>query len=238
MSKVLIIIPAFNEAENITKFIDTLIQDYPQYDYVIIDDGSEDDTGVICDQNGYNVVHLPINLGIGGAVQTGYKYALRHGYDIAVQMDGDGQHDPRYLDEMVAHIENNEADLVVGSRFVTKEGFQSSATRRFGIGFLSLLGQFLTGVRLKDITSGYRMVNKELITLYSMDYPSDYPEPEAMVIAAIAGFRLKEHPVIMRERENGVSSINLKKSIYYMIKVTMAMVIRRLSLGVRRAKRK
>lgn len=238
MSKVLIIIPAFNEAENITKFIDTLIKDYPQYDYVIIDDGSEDDTGVICDQNGYNVVHLPINLGIGGAVQTGYKYALRHGYDIAVQMDGDGQHDPRYLDEMVAHIENNEADLVVGSRFVTKEGFQSSATRRFGIGFLSLLGQFLTGVRLKDITSGYRMVNKELITLYSMDYPSDYPEPEAMVIAAIAGFRLKEHPVIMRERENGVSSINLKKSIYYMIKVTMAMVIRRLSLGVRRAKRK
>ena len=234
--KVLIIIPAYNEQESIERVIDNLIANYPQYDYVIINDGSTDETREICDRSGYKVLDLPINLGIGGAVQTGYRYALRNNYDVAVQMDGDGQHDPAYLEGMLSAIENNEADAVIGSRFVNKEGFQSSVSRRMGIGFLSILGKVLTGVRLRDITSGYRMVNRKLISIYANDYPSDYPEPEAMVIAAIHGCKVLEYPVIMCERESGASSINFKRSVYYMIKVTLAMVIRRLSLGFRRAK--
>ena len=232
--KVLIIIPAYNEAGNIVNFIDTLINDYPQYDYVIINDGSEDDTDKVCAEHGYNVVNLPINLGIGGAVQTGYKYALKHGYDMAVQMDGDGQHDPQFLAGMVDIIERDEADLVVGSRFVNKEGFQSSASRRTGINILSILALIFTGVRLKDITSGYRLVNDRLIRIYANDYPFDYPEPEAMVMASVHGCRIKEYPVVMRERMSGKSSINMKKSVYYMVKVSLAMFIRRLSLGFRR----
>lgn len=232
--KVLIIIPAYNEAGNIVNFIDTLINDYPQYDYVIINDGSEDNTAKVCAEHGYNVVNLPINLGIGGAVQTGYKYALKHGYDMAVQMDGDGQHDPQFLAGMVDIIERDEADLVVGSRFVNKEGFQSSASRRTGINILSILALIFTGVRLKDITSGYRLVNDRLIRIYANDYPFDYPEPEAMVMASVHGCRIKEYPVVMRERMSGKSSINMKKSVYYMVKVSLAMFIRRLSLGFRR----
>ena len=234
--KVLIIIPAYNESESLERVIDNLIENYPEYDYVIINDGSTDATSKICHRNGYNVVDLPINLGIGGAVQTGYKYALAGGYDVAVQMDGDGQHDPAFLKDMLSIIARGEADAVIGSRFVNKEGFQSSATRRAGINFLSGLGKMLTGVRLRDITSGYRMVNKRLIHIYATDYPSDYPEPEAMVIAAIHGCKIKECPVIMNERAGGVSSITFKKSIYYMIKVTLAMLVRRLSLGFRRSK--
>ena len=155
---------------------------------------------------------------------------------MAVQIDGDGQHDVGYLEEMIKLIENGQADVVIGSRFVEKEGFQSSKIRRIGIKFLSGLAKILTGVRVRDITSGYRAVNRMFINIFAEDYPSDYPEPEAMVIAAVYGGKIREYPVVMRERENGESSITLKKSVYYMIKVTLAMMIRRLSFGVRRDK--
>ena len=234
MIKTLIIIPAYNEASCIKQVVDNLINNYPMYDYVIINDGSTDNTLKICLENGYNVINLPINLGIGGAVQTGYKYAYNNDYDVAVQLDGDGQHNPEYISSMLEIIESEEADAVIGSRFIDKEGFQSSATRRVGINFLSVLGKILTGVRLRDITSGFRMVNRKLIKLYATDYPSDYPEPEAMVIAVIHGCRVKEYPVVMEERVSGSSSINLRRSVYYMLKVSLAMIIRRLSLGFRR----
>lgn len=236
MSKYLIIIPAYNEADNIEKVVNNLIQNYPQYDYVIINDGSTDDTEKVCLKNGYQTLSLPINLGIGGAVQTGYCYARDNDYDIAVQIDGDGQHDVAFLEEMIGVIERGQADIVIGSRFVEKEGFQSSRLRRAGINFLSNLAWFLTGVRVKDITSGYRVINRRFIQVFAGDYPADYPEPEAVVIAAVHGGRIAEHPVVMRERENGESSITIKRSFYYMIKVTIAMLIRRLSFGVRRQK--
>lgn len=235
-TKCLIIIPAYNEADNIEIVINNLIRNYWQYDYVIINDGSTDSTKEICEKNHYNILNLPINLGIGGAVQTGYRYAKDNNYDVAVQIDGDGQHDVSYLEDMLRLIEEGQADCVIGSRFVEKEGFQSSAVRRIGIRCLSTLGWLLTGVRVKDITSGYRVVNKKFIHIFADDYPSDYPEPEAMVIAAIHGGRIVEYPVVMQERIGGESSITLKKSIYYMIKVTIAMLIRRLSFGVRRQK--
>lgn len=236
MAKYLIIIPAYNEADNIEKVVNNLIQNYPQYDYVIINDGSTDDTEKVCLKNGYQTLNLPINLGIGGAVQTGYCYARDNDYDIAVQIDGDGQHDVAFLEEMIGVIERGQADIVIGSRFVEKEGFQSSRLRRAGINFLSNLAWLLTGVRVKDITSGYRVINRRFIQVFAGDYPADYPEPEAVVIAAVHGGKIAEYPVVMRERENGESSITIKRSFYYMIKVTIAMLIRRLSFGVRRQK--
>ncbi len=234
--KCLIIIPAYNEAANIEKVINNIVQNYPQYDYVIINDGSTDKTEEVCANAGYQVLNLPINMGIGGAVQTGYRYAKKNNYDAAVQIDGDGQHDVAFLEDMLKLLETGEADVVIGSRFVQKEGFQSSQIRRVGIRFLSILARILTGVQVRDITSGYRVVNRRFIEIYANDYPADYPEPEAMIIAAVHGGIIKEYPVIMRERENGTSSITFKKSVYYMIKVTLAMLVRRLSFGVRREK--
>ena len=236
MMKCLIIIPAYNEAANIEKVVNNLERDYPQYDYIIVNDGSTDDTEEICKRKKYHVLNLPINMGIGGAVQTGYCYARDNGYDAAVQIDGDGQHDVSYLSSMLKLLEDDKCDIVIGSRFIEKKGFQSSQARRIGINFLSVLGKALTGVQIRDITSGYRLVNQKFIRIFASDYPSDYPEPEAMVIAAVHGGRITEYPVIMHERENGESSITFKKSIYYMIKVSLAMLIRRLSFGVRRAK--
>ena len=235
-AKCLIIIPAYNEADNIEKVIDNLTTNYPQYDYVIVNDGSTDATKKICEKHRYQVLHLPVNMGIGGAVQTGYRYALENEYDMAVQIDGDGQHDVAFLEGMIGCMEEENADCVIASRFVKKEGFQSSGLRRTGIQFLSILGLILTGVRVRDITSGYRLVNRRFIHIFAQDYPADYPEPEAVVITAVHGGRIKEYPVVMKERENGTSSITLKKSVYYMVKVTIAMLIRRLSFGVRRQK--
>ena len=236
MLKTLIIIPAYNEEGSIEKVVDNLIKNYPQYDYLVINDGSTDKTKQICMNHGYRAVNLVVNMGIGGAVQTGYRYARDNGYDVAVQIDGDGQHDVTFLQEMLSLIENREADVVIGSRFVEKEGFQSSKVRRVGINFLSVLGKFLTGIRVKDITSGYRAVNAKFINIFAADYPADYPEPEAIVITAVYGGKIMEYPVVMKEREFGTSSITLKKSCYYMCKVTLAMIVRRISFGVRRQK--
>ena len=234
LAKCLIIIPAYNEAGNIETVVDNIIQNYPQFDYVIVNDGSTDTTKELCQRNGYRVLNLPVNMGIGGAVQTGYKYALENQYDMAVQIDGDGQHDISFLEKMIQYMQEENADCVIGSRFVNKEGFQSSKLRRTGIQFLSILGWMLTGVRVYDITSGYRLVSHKFIKIFAWDYPSDYPEPEAIIIAAVHGGKIVEYPVVMKERENGISSITFKRSVYYMVKVTLAMLIRRLSFGVRR----
>ncbi|MFR2794261.1 MAG: glycosyltransferase family 2 protein [Eisenbergiella sp.] len=234
VKKILLIIPAYNEADNITKLIEGLLCDYPQYDYVVINDGSTDQTGIICKENGYQVLNLPINLGIGGAVQTGYLYARKYQYDIAVQIDGDGQHDVAYVADVIRPLIAGEADVVIGSRFLKKEGFQSSVSRRMGISFLSNLIFLCTGKRIKDVTSGFRAVNRRFIEIYAEDYPSDYPEPEAIITAVMNRGRVKEVPVVMKERAAGTSSINLHKSVYYMIKVTLAILVKRISYGIRR----
>lgn len=232
--KPLIIIPAYKEAGNIERLVNNIIENYPQYDYVIVNDGSKDDTRNICKRNGYQFLDLPINLGIGGAVQTGYKYAEREGYDIAIQIDGDGQHDVSQLDKVIAPLIQGEADIAIGSRFIEKEGFQSSLMRRFGIHFLSALIHLCTGKKVLDVTSGYRAVNRRFIEIYAENYPSDYPEPEAIVAAVMYRGRIKEVPVKMKERQTGTSSIRAWKSVYYMLKVTLAIVICRISFGVRR----
>ncbi len=235
--KILLIIPAYNEAENIEKVVNNLIQNYSQYDYVIVNDGSRDETEEICLKNHYQVLNLPLNLGIGGAVQTGYRYALKNHYDIAIQIDGDGQHDIAYVEKLIEPIISGDADITIGSRFIEKEGFQSSVTRRMGISFLSGLIHVLCFKKVKDVTSGFRAVNKKFIKLYAENYPSDYPEPEAIVAAIMHRGKIIEVPVVMKERAGGSSSINLRRSIYYMIKVTLAIFVSRISFGIRRGKK-
>lgn len=234
--RVLIIIPAYNESENIEQVITQLIEQAPRYDYLVVNDGSTDDTLRICEARRYQYLNLPINLGIGGAVQAGYIYARKNRYDIAVQMDGDGQHDIHYLEKMLTPLLSEEADVVIGSRFIEKEGFQSSQTRRIGIGILSFLIRITTGRKIIDVTSGYRAVNRKFIEVYSRDYPTDYPEPEAIVTAVMHRGKVMEVPVQMKAREGGKSSITFRKSVYYMIKVTIAILVCRLSYGFRRAK--
>ena len=232
--KALIIIPAYNEELNIQKVVNNIRNNYPQYDYIVINDGSTDHTREICDREQYSYIDLPINLGIGGAVQAGYRYAYDKDYDIAIQIDGDGQHNIAYADEMVSLIAQNKADVVIGSRFIEKQGFQSSGSRRTGIKILSGFIKLCTGIKIQDVTSGFRAVNKKFINIYCQDYPNDYPEPEAIVTAVMYQGRIKEIPVVMNERQGGESSIKFWDSVYYMIKVTLAIFIRRIGYGIRK----
>lgn len=223
--KKMVIIPAYNEAESIEKTIQDIQENAKSFDHIIINDCSTDETAEICRKNGFHVINLPVNLGIGGAVQTGYMYAHRNGYDIAVQFDGDGQHNARYLEMMAEKLEKDKLHMVIGSRYITKEGFQSSGIRRIGIHYFTILIRLMTGKRITDPTSGMRMVNREIIELFAKDYPKDYPEPESVTAILKKKKKVEEVPVIMNERENGVSSISPVKSIYYMIKVTLAIVL-------------
>lgn len=224
MLKKLIIIPAFNEASNIEKTVAAIKKDAPDFDYIIINDCSTDDTLEVCHKNHFNVVSLPINLGIGGAVQTGYRYAKEHGYDLAVQVDGDGQHNPSFLSKMSDELVDNNVNMVIGSRFLEKEGFQSSFMRRVGIRYFTGLIRLLTGEKITDATSGLRMIDRTIIDLFVRDYPDDYPEPETVVLLLNKGYLVKEIPVVMNERQGGVSSISAMKSVYYMVKVTLAIL--------------
>ncbi|HHK1208413.1 TPA: glycosyltransferase family 2 protein, partial [Streptococcus pyogenes] len=224
----LIIIPAYNESSNIVNTIRTIESDAPDFDYIIIDDCSTDNTLAICQKQGFNVISLPINLGIGGAVQTGYRYAQRCGYDVAVQVDGDGQHNPCYLEKMVEVLVQSSVNMVIGSRFITKEGFQSSFARRIGIKYFTWLIALLTEKKITDATSGLRLIDRSLIERFANHYPDDYPEPETVVDVLVSHFKVKEIPVVMNERQGGVSSISLTKSVYYMIKVTLAILVVRL----------
>lgn len=225
MSKKLIIIPAYNEEENIVKTVSSIEQYAPDFDYIVINDCSTDSTKEVLERYQIKHIDLPVNLGIGGAVQTGYLYAKQYGYDIAVQMDGDGQHVPKYLNEMAEILTRNEADMVIGSRFINKQGFQSSYLRRIGIKYFSGLVFLCTGTRITDPTSGQRMVGKRIIAQFAEEYPKDYPEPETVVSILREGYTIKEIPVKMHERESGHSSIGFLNSIYYMIKVSLAILM-------------
>ena len=228
--KILVIIPCYNEEDNIVNTVENLRTACPDADYIIVNDCSTDSSVQIMKEHGYHYLDLPVNLGIGGNMQCGYLYAVRHGYDVAVQMDGDGQHDPAYLMHIAQPVLDGECDMCIGSRFVKKEGFQTSFMRRVGIRFLSGLIFLLSGHKVLDVTSGFRAMNTKIFTYFSAHYAIDYPEPESILAAILAGFTVKEAPVIMRERQGGVSSIHSFKSAYYMIKVTLALIIDRLSI--------
>ena len=225
-AKILIIVPAFNESGNITRTIADIKKQNLPVDILVVDDGSSDATAQQALQAGACVVSLPFNLGIGGAVQTGFQYALQYGYIVAVQMDGDGQHDAAFLRKLVAPILEDQADMAIGSRFIKDDGgFKSSFARRLGIHFFVRLINTLTGLNITDPTSGFRAHNRKIIEAFAQEYPQDFPEPEAIVTAQCLGARISEVAVMMRKREGGQSSIRQLKSLYYMVKVTFAICL-------------
>lgn len=227
--KTLVIIPAYNEEGNIRNTIRDLRENAPEMDLLVVNDCSTDGTEAILQNEDVTHLNLPVNLGIGGGVQAGYRYARERGYDIAIQFDGDGQHEACYLKDLIFPLEAGEADIVIGSRFIEKEGFQSSGARRAGIGILSGLIRLLCGVRVLDVTSGMRAVNRRFICEYAEHYAQDYPEPEAILDAGMKGAVIREVPVQMKERESGRSSISALRSVYYMIKVSLALLVGRIS---------
>jgi glycosyltransferase involved in cell wall biosynthesis len=192
---------------------------------VVVDDGSTDRTAEVARASGAKVISLPFNLGIGGAVQTGFRYAWEQGFDVAVRADGDGQHDPAELDAILRPVLADEADVAVGSRFIGGDGYQSSRSRRAGIRLLAWIVSALTRQRITDPTSGFQAANRLGIRLFAADYPHDYPEAEATVMVFKHRLRLQEVPVKMRARESGRSSITTVRSVYYMIKVVLAIFV-------------
>ncbi len=223
--KVLIIIPAFNEADNIEGVISEIHADYPGYDILVINDGSEDETAELAKATGNaTVIDLPVNLGIGAAVQTGFKYARKHDYDVALQFDGDGQHMVKEMAKIINPILDNEVDLMIGSRFVQNlESYKAQPMRRLGIKIFDFVSYVLIGQRIKDQTSGFRAYNKELIRFLARYYPVDYPEPEVIILLGKNGYKIGEVFTQMRERQGGASSIPLSRGPFYMTKVLLAM---------------
>lgn len=235
--KVLVIVPAYNEAENIQNTLRSLLMLKDQakekvtIDICVINDGSSDETSSLAKAFPIIVVDLPFNLGIGGAVQTGYKYAHENNYDIAVQFDGDGQHNIEDFEKIIAPILSNEADLTIGSRYIEKTSYKGTILRRIGIYYFYCLLKLLTGKSFTDPTSGYRAKNKKVIEIFAHNYPKDYPEPEVLVILTRKNFKLQEVSVNMKQRSGGISSITPIRSLYYMIKVSISILMQRVVRG-------
>lgn len=230
--KLLIVIPAFNEEGNIgatireIKSIKTIALNYT---IVVVNDGSKDKTAHEANDAGASVISLPFNLGIGGAVQTGFRFAQENGFDYMIQIDGDGQHDPQYVKNILDPVMAKQTDLAIGSRFLPPyTGYQSSFVRRIGINFFAHLISFLSDAKVTDPTSGFRCFNRRLIEVFSRYYPQDFPEPEAIVVAKRYGAKVIEVPVVMRKRSAGHSSIRYLKTLQYMIKVTLAILLDKL----------
>ncbi len=226
MARILVIIPAYNEEATIVSVIENIQASVPGCDIVVVDDGSRDDTAARVRQQGKaELLSLPFNLGIGGGMQTGYKYALRNGYDVAVQCDADGQHPAEEISRLVARIEDGSADVVIGSRYVADSDYHPSFLRRVGKSLLSRWVDLFIGGGITDTTSGFRAMNRNAIAIVARNYPEDYPEPEVLVILHKHGLKVIEIPVQMHPRQGGVTSIRPHGAAYYMVKVGLAIVI-------------
>lgn len=223
--KILVIIPAYNEEDSIERVIGEVRANMPQSDVLVVNDGSTDETSARGRKSGAIVMDMPFNLGIGGAVQGGYKYAHEKGYGIAIQVDGDGQHDPKEIPKLVAVLEKKEADLAVGSRFIGESSYKGSKMRRIGISVLSNAISLMTGLRVTDPTSGFRAANRKAIQVFATTYPQDYPEPEGLVILSRCRLKVKEVPATVYRREYGESSITKVRAVYYMVKVLLAIFV-------------
>ncbi len=226
LGRIVAVVPAYDEAEVIGKVVDEIRSFDPAIDVVVIDDASRDETAAVARSHGATVLRLPHNVGIGGAVQTGFKFALAEGYDTAIRLDGDGQHDAAELGKLLAPLELRDADLVIGSRFVDPDGtYRPPLARRIGIRVFARLVSALTGHRVTDTTSGFLALDRVGIELFASEYPHDYPEVEATLVALKSGLRLSQVQVEMRERETGSSSITFVRSLYYMVKVMLALLV-------------
>lgn len=223
--RILAIIPAYNEEASIGMVVRRIRSSIPEADVLVVNDGSTDNTFINASNAGATIVNLPFNLGIGGAVQTGYLYAQQNAYDAAVQVDGDGQHDPAYICKLLEPLAAGSADMVIGSRYVAETAYKSSIFRRTGMIFFSTLINALTGQKVTDTTSGFRAVNRKVIDFFADFYPSDYPEVDVLVRLHKKKFKVMEVPVEMKERQGGKSSITPFRSIYYMIKVSLSLLV-------------
>ena len=225
MAEWIAIVPAYNEQESVVRVIEEIRAFDPGFEVVVVDDGSVDGTAAAAERADAHVVRLPFNLGIGGAVQTGFRYAHENGFRLAVRVDGDGQHDPAQLGALLGPVLADEADIVVGSRFVEDGGYRSSLSRRMGITILAKTLSVFVGRRVTDPTSGFQALNHKAIALFAADYPHDYPEVEAALMVHKHKLRMIEVPVQMRERSAGQSSIGALASVYYMVKVMLALFV-------------
>ncbi len=236
--KILLIIPAYNEQDNIKQTISKIENFSKEIEYIVINDGSTDNTETILSENNIKHITLINNLGIGGAVQTGYKYAYQNNYDIAIQFDGDGQHDVNYISNICEPLINGQADMCIGTRYLDKSSseFQSTFMRRLGSNIISTFIKIFAGKKITDPTSGFRAVNKKIIEEFAKNYPTEYPEPESTVSLLVSGYNVTEVPVSMNERTGGVSSIRLWKSVDYMVKVVLAIIVDSISFRKRRNK--
>ncbi len=226
--KIAAIVPAYNEEKAIAAVVDDILQVSNSQNLsitvVVVNDCSTDSTSSIISKLNCVALNLPVNLGIGGAVQTGFRYAFENDFDFAIQIDGDGQHPASEIPKLISAGKENNLDIVIGSRFISKEGFQSSAARRMGIHYFKWLNRILVGVTVNDSTSGFRLINRRALEIVSEYYPDEYPEPEAIILYSLNKLMIGEVPVNMKERQGGVSSIGFVSSIYYMFKVTLAII--------------
>lgn len=226
--KIAAIVPAYNEEKAIANVVSDILlvakEQNLSITVIVVNDCSVDITSEIISKLNCVALNLPVNLGIGGAVQTGFKYAFENGFDYAIQIDGDGQHPASEIPKLINAAKENNLDVVIGSRFMSKEGFQSSAIRRFGINYFKWLNRFLVGITINDSTSGLRLINKKTLEIVSEYYPDEYPEPEAIILYSLNKLKIGEVSVNMKERQGGVSSISSASSIYYMFKVTLAII--------------
>lgn len=227
--KTIVIVPAYNEEKSIRQVLFGIKHAEPDMDIIVINDGSQDLTGQVARATGLaTVIDMPVNVGIGAAMQTGYLYACRNGYEVAVQLDGDGQHDPAELHKIVDPIRAGSLDCCIGSRFLQKTSYRSGLSRRIGIKFFSWMIHWMIGKKYTDPTSGFRAVNRRIIERFATSYPEDYPEVEAIVLLERHQFRIREVSVLMHARQAGQSSITWFKSLYYMLKVSLAILITRI----------
>jgi len=228
MKRIAAIVPAYNEEMAIASVVNDINAlaktEQLLIDVIVVNDCSKDTTAKVISELNCISLNLPINLGIGGAVQTGFKYALANGYDYAIQIDGDGQHPASEIPKIVNAAINGGFDVVVGSRFISNEGFQSSTIRRVGINYFKWLNRLLVGTVVNDSTSGFRLINNKVLKIVAEYYPDEYPEPEAIIVYSLNDFKIGEVSVTMKERQGGVSSIGTFASIYYMFKVTLAII--------------
>lgn len=228
MRRIAAVVPAYNEEKAIASVVSEInalqLPDGYSIVPVVVNDCSRDNTGAIIDKLNCVALQLPVNLGIGGAVQTGWKYAMENGFDYALQLDGDGQHPAGEIPKLLQKMNESGCDVIIGSRFLTNTGFQSSRMRRFGISHFKHFNKALVGVTVHDSTSGFRMLNRKAIELVSEEYPDEYPEPEAIILYSLHGLKIGEVQVEMRERQGGVSSIGTFSAVYYMFKVSLAIL--------------
>jgi glycosyltransferase involved in cell wall biosynthesis len=223
--KILIIVPAFNEEETLRGVILGVRTFLSQADILVVNDGSTDSTANIAREEGVLMLEHPYNMGIGATMQTGFLYALRNGYDIAIQVDGDGQHNPEFLPSLIKPISEGKSNLVIGSRYLSDGGFKSTLLRKLGIKFFSSIIWILTKKRVTDPTSGFRAIDQKGLELFVNEYPSVYPEVEALISASKKGLHFQEIPTRMRDRQGGTSSIGILSALYYMVKVTLSISI-------------